>query len=68
MQSTDYKAIVAQADELPDTAIIRDRVAAELLGISVWTLKRNNPVPPIKMSPRYTGRRMGDIRALGQAA
>jgi hypothetical protein len=66
--STDYDAIVAAADNLPDAAIIPDQAAAKLLGISVWTLRRNNPVPPIETSPRRRGRRLGLIRALGRPA
>jgi hypothetical protein len=64
--STNYDAIVAAADNLPDAAIIPDQAAAKLLGISVWTLRRNNPVPPIDTSPRRRGRRLGHIRALGK--
>jgi hypothetical protein len=64
MPATDYDAIVANADKLPDAAIIPDRAAAILMGISVWTLRRNDPVPPIRISTRRTGRRLGDIRNL----
>jgi hypothetical protein len=66
--ATDYDSIVAAADKLPDAAIIPDQAAARLVGTSVWTLRRNNPVPPIKISSRRTGRRLGDIRALGKPA
>jgi hypothetical protein len=46
----------------PDDCIIRDPVAALLLGMSVWTLRRANPVPKIQLSARCYGRRAGDIR------
>jgi hypothetical protein len=66
MVATDYDAIVARADKLPDAAILPDQASARLMGISIWTLRRNNPVPPIKISIRRTGRRLGDIRALSR--
>lgn len=64
MAATDYNAIVAKLDDLPDMAIIPDLAAAKALGMSVWTLRRNNPVPPYETSPRCRGRRVGDIRKL----
>jgi hypothetical protein len=67
MPATDYDAIVANADKLPDAAILPDQAAAKLMGISIWTLRRNNPVPPIKTSMRRTGRRLGAIRKLSAA-
>jgi hypothetical protein len=68
MAATDYNAIVARADNLPDAAILPDQAAAILMGISIWTLRRNNPVPPIDVTPRRRGRRLGDIRALTRGA
>jgi hypothetical protein len=68
MPATDHDAIVAAVDKLPDAAIIPDEAAARLMGISVWTLRRNNPVPAINISPRRRGRRLGAIRALGNPA
>jgi hypothetical protein len=64
----DYDAIVANADKLPDVAILPDPAAAKLLHISVSALNRNNPVPPIQITPQRRGRRLGDIRKLGQLA
>jgi hypothetical protein len=64
MRATDYTAIVAKFADLPDDAIVPDLAAALLLSISPWTLRRRNPVPPIKISERCRGRRAGDIRAL----
>jgi hypothetical protein len=59
-----YEAILDQFDRLPGAAIIPDLVAAKILGMSVWTLRRNNPVPQYRLSPRCRGRRVDDIRAL----
>ncbi len=51
-------------DRLPDDAIVPDPVAAEILSISVWTLRRNNLVPARQISKRRRGRRVGDLRAV----
>jgi hypothetical protein len=51
-------------DSLPNDAIVSDRVAAAILSISIWTLRRENPVPTRKISERRRGRRVGDLRAL----
>jgi hypothetical protein len=49
-------------DSLPNDAIVNDRVAAAVLNMSVWTLRRNNPVPARQLSERIRGRRVGDLR------
>jgi hypothetical protein len=64
MHPIDYAAIVSRFGSLPDDAIIIDPAAAILLGISIWTLRRNNPVPPVQITPSRRGRRAGDIRTL----
>ena len=55
---------LAYFDSLPNDAIVTDRVAAAILSISVWTLRRENPVPTRQISERRRGRRVGDLRAL----
>jgi hypothetical protein len=55
---------LAYFDFLPNDAIVPDRVAAAILAISVWTLRRENPVPTRRISERRRGRRVGDIRSL----
>jgi hypothetical protein len=55
---------LARFDSLPNDAIAPDRFAAAILGISLWTLKRENPVPPRQISERRRGRRVGDLRNL----
>lgn len=47
---------------LPDDCVIDDPLAALMLNMSVWTLRRNNPVPPVRLSARKCGRRLGNIR------
>lgn len=54
---------LAEYEALPDDAIVSDSVAAKILSISVWTLRRENPVPARQISQRKRGRRVGDLRA-----
>lgn len=61
-------ALIARVGQLPDEAIMPDSVAAMLLGISIWTLRRENPVPAVQVTPRRRGRRLGDIRRFGLKA
>jgi hypothetical protein len=61
--SPDRLAELANFDSLPNDAIVPDRVAAAILAISVWTLRRENPVPARQISERRRGRRVGDLRA-----
>jgi hypothetical protein len=51
-------------DALPNDALVTDRVAAAILSISVWTLRRENPIPSRQISSRRRGRRVGDLRSL----
>jgi hypothetical protein len=59
----DANSVVSKFDQLPDDAIVNDRAAAIILGVSVWTLRRTAPVPKRQISERCYGRRVGDIRA-----
>ncbi|MGH6672346.1 MAG: hypothetical protein ACRECV_10295 [Xanthobacteraceae bacterium] len=61
--SPTLKEQFADYDKLPDDAIVPDPVAAKILAISIWTLRRNNPVPARQISERRRGRRVGDLRA-----
>ena len=54
---------LAEYDALPDDALVSDAVAAVVLSISIWTLRRENPVPARQISERKRGRRVGDLRA-----
>jgi hypothetical protein len=57
-------AKVQDFDMLPEDALVRDTVAAEILSISVQTLRREKLVPARKISGQRQGRRVGDIREL----
>lgn len=54
---TTFKPTLLEFDALPDDAIVPDGYAAQLLAISIWTLRRTNPVPPKQISERRRGRR-----------
>jgi hypothetical protein len=54
---------LAEYDALPADAIVPDALAAKILCMSIWTLRRNNPVPARQISERRIGRRVGDLRA-----
>jgi hypothetical protein len=62
MSPETIKSKLKELDERPDDAIIADPVAAELLDISLRTLRRRNPVPRVQLSPNRVGRRLGDVR------
>jgi len=64
----DVIAKLAEFDRLPNDAVIGDQIAAAVLGISVDTLRRSNPVPRRQISDRRVGRRVGDLRALSRGA
>jgi hypothetical protein len=49
--------------DLPDDCAVSDPLAAAVLGISLRTLRRSDPVRKIQLSPGRNGRRVGDIRA-----
>lgn len=63
LMSPALKEKLAAFDTLPQDAIVPDAVAAEILSISIWTLRRENPVPRREISERRHGRRVGDLRA-----
>jgi hypothetical protein len=66
MRARDLKGIIRRVPDMPDESILPDPVAAVLLGVSVKSLNRNNPVPPIELGPRMRGRNLGHIRALAR--
>ncbi len=53
-------------DSLPDSAIVRDKIVAGLLGCSVptiWRMAKDGRLPaPVKPSLRVTGWRVGALR------
>lgn len=53
-------------DSLPDSAILRQPSVKALLGLSdstIWRLVASGDLPRVKLSPRCTGWRVGDVRA-----
>jgi hypothetical protein len=57
---------IKRSASLPDDCVIDDSLSVVMLNMSVWTLRRNNPVPPVQLSARKRGRRLGDIRKLAR--
>ncbi len=51
-------------DNYPDDAVVSDAEAAALLGLSLETVKRKNPVPRRQVTKFRHGRRVGDLRKL----
>ncbi|MBO0739071.1 MAG: hypothetical protein J2P48_21390 [Alphaproteobacteria bacterium] len=58
----DCAAILARFPQMPDDALVPDKAAAALLGISYHTLRKLNPMPPVMVGARKF-RRAGAIRA-----
>jgi hypothetical protein len=61
--SPTIREMLSEYDSLPDDALVSDALAAVILSISIWTLRRENPVPRRQISERRFGRRVGDLRA-----
>ena len=59
-----HQPIFDRFDQQPNDAIAPDPVSAAVLGISIWTLNRTNPVRKRQITERSGGRRVGDLRAL----
>jgi hypothetical protein len=58
--------IVAKFDQLSDDAIVPDEVSAKVLGTSPWTLRRNRLLTYRRISERFKGHRVGDVRAVSR--
>lgn len=57
---------LAQFDQLPDSAHIRPKIAAQLLGISIasfWRLAASGTLNTRKLTERTTSVKAGDLRA-----
>lgn len=57
---------VAQADHLPDTAHLRPKACAQLLGVSIatfWRLVSSGKLKTYKLTERTTTVKAGDLRA-----
>jgi hypothetical protein len=51
-------------DDLPDDAVVPRKITADVLGVSVKTVKR--AIPTVQVSARRCGNRVGDIRAIAR--
>lgn len=66
LKSSNISPSVAQADHLPDSAHIRPKDSAKLMGVSIatyWRLVKAKKFPVHKLTERTHTVRMGDLRA-----
>lgn len=57
---------LAKFDQLPDSAMVRPKVCAELLGISIasyWRLVKSGQLRTIKLTERTTACTAGSLRS-----
>lgn len=65
-QTTNINQSVAQADHLPDTAHLRPKDCALLLGVSIatfWRIVKAKKLRTRKLTERTTSVKMADLRA-----
>jgi len=61
---------LANFDQLPDSAMIRPKPTAQLLGVSIatfWRLVRSGKLKTHKLTERTTSVKAGDLRAFIQS-
>jgi hypothetical protein len=58
--------LIKNFDQLPDDAVVPDKVARIVLNESERSFRRNTPLPKIQLGPGRNGRRVRDIRALAR--
>jgi hypothetical protein len=61
---SDTFEILKRFDELPDDALVSNKVLAIVLDVNERTLRRHPPVPRIQISPQRFRSRVGDIRRI----
>jgi len=49
-------------ESLPDDAVVDENFTASLLGVSIWTVRRDQQTARVQLSARRFGRRVGDLR------
>jgi predicted DNA-binding protein (UPF0251 family) len=60
------KSILSDTDSLPDSAHIRPKVCAKLMGVSIatfWRLVKSGKLQTHKLTERTTTVKAGDLRA-----
>lgn len=68
MKSPSPLELIENFDRLPNDAVVTTRIAAIVLGISEWTVRREHEL--VHLSARRRGMRVGRVReiARGEAA
>jgi hypothetical protein len=64
MRPRDVSDILRHFDQLPDWAIVPQKVTALLIGESARSLRRKKPIPTFPINGSLKGNRVGDIRKL----
>jgi hypothetical protein len=62
MRPRDVSEILRHFDQLPDWAIVPQKVTALLSGESARSLRRKKPIPSFPINGCLKGNRVGDIR------
>lgn len=58
--------VLANLDHMPDSALIRPKICAQAMGISLstfWRLAKNKRIKTHKLTERTTTVRVGDLRS-----
>ena len=66
MRPRDVSEILRHFDQLPDGAIVPQKVTALLIGESARSLRRKKPIPQYQINGSLKGNRVGDIRGILQ--
>src|SRR5215831_13825603 len=64
MRPRDVTEILRHFDQLPDWAVVPQKVTALLIGESARSLRRKKPIPSFPINRSLKGNRVGDIRKL----
>jgi len=62
MKARDVSEILRQFDNLPDSALVPQKVSALLLGESPRSLRRKKPMPSFPINGAMRGHTVGHIR------
>jgi len=64
MRPRDVSEILRHFDQLPDWAVVPQKVTALLIGESARSLRRKKLIPAFPINGSLKGNRVGDIRKL----
>jgi hypothetical protein len=64
MRPRDVSDILRYFDQLPDQAVVPQKVTALLIGESARSLRRKKPIPTYPINGSLRGNKVGDVRRL----